>query len=329
MAGTVESTRTIDNPPGTDPGHSLAEAVDFVASVMGFQPLSGALSLFDVFSDVASMKYEERTGVARIVRELPGRQEDRLYLDDPVSYDDVTGLRKLLEVATPDLSLCFSDGTFWGFAASAVPPRTPSVCFLRHGLWGISPGMLGRPEPALYVLRGRPVDSAHILNRAACRRHMTTVFGALSDQDFDAVWSIIETAVEQKNGTNVLFTPAAAGEAERLSAQCIRVSPKGLNPALTQSITTIDGTAIVDLQGQLHAAGAIMDGPHAVQGAWQRGGRYNSAVNYVAAADHPAMILVVSQDGGFELIPPVARASGAVDKAWPMHQYVALNSTST
>ena len=153
---------------------------------------------------------------------------------------------------------------------------------------------------------------------------MQNVLGPIEDADFAALWSIIEACIQQKNGTNVLFTPAAAKEAGRLKAQCIPVAPTPLSPPLAQGITAIDGTVIVDMQGHIHAAGAIMDGPQASRGAWQRGGRYNSAVNYVRAASHPALILVVSQDGGFELIPPIPKA----DNTWPMHRYVALSCTS-
>jgi hypothetical protein len=75
---------------------------------------------------------------------------------------------------------------------------------------------------------------------------------------------------------------------------------------IARHLTGIDGAVLLDTDGYCHAIGAILDGQATPEGDPARGARFNSAVRYLRSLTDrqiPALAVVVSEDGGVDLIP--------------------------
>jgi hypothetical protein len=279
--------------------------------------------LYRLCCDIAGSQYEGRSGSGSFVFLRRGDRDEAVMIRfrEPIHATNAFGARKLMAMATGDFALLFDGDYFWGFASLAGLIDLPHVTFEGNGLWSL---VVGGAQACL-VSFGKPVPPTRILHEADFRAHLRRCFPAITAAGIDRIWQIAAVATGQNVGTNILFTPQAASEAQRLASQCIRIDAVELTPEMTMHLTAIDGTVIADTDGAAHAVGAIMDGPSTVNGTWQRGGRYNSAANYVANAGFPALILIVSQDGYVDIVPPIERKG---DK-WQQSRYLRLSSIAT
>lgn len=75
----------------------------------------------------------------------------------------------------------------------------------------------------------------------------------------------------------------AATETERLAAQCTGVEPFLMTKELMPRVTAIDGSVLVDTEGNCHAIGVILDGLASHRCSPERGARYNSASRHLTA----------------------------------------------
>jgi hypothetical protein len=81
-----------------------------------------------------------------------------------------------------------------------------------------------------------------------------------------------------------------------------------LQPGLAARLSSIDGAVLCDTAGLCHAVGVILDGPAVAAGDRGRGARFNSAVRYVNAHSRRSAAIVVSEDGGLDLLPKLRPA---------------------
>ena len=107
----------------------------------------------------------------------------------------------------------------------------------------------------------------------------------------------------------LVISESAAEEAQRLSVQGTPLVPCALTPELLRNLTPIDGAVILTPKGICHAIGTILDGRATEKGNPARGARFNSAVRYVESRSAPCLAVVVSEDGGIDLIPDSIAAS--------------------
>ena len=121
----------------------------------------------------------------------------------------------------------------------------------------------------------------------------------------DALWKIAIEAARQHRGTMVVISQEAEAEAARLGPQALGLVPVPLTPDRVPLLTAIDGAVLVDTDGYCHAVGVILDGRASRRGDPARGARFNSAVRYVDASDHPCVAIVISEEGGVDLIRPL------------------------
>lgn len=279
--------------------------------------------VYGLCCDIADSHYEGRSGTGSFV--FCRRDQDEsvaaIKFRDPMSADQNFGARKLIEMTSDNFALLFDGGYFWGFASTPRTKHLPHVSFRGRGVWSIEVG----DESLCLVSHGLPMSTARVLTERMFKQHLLECFPEISQAGAGRIWEIAKTAAAQPVGTNILFTPQAASETRRLSSQCIPIAPVRLTADTTIQLTAIDGTVIVDIEGSAHALGAIMDGCSTPNGAWQRGGRYNSAANYVSSANFPAMIFIVSQDGYVDIVPPI----GGKGQKWTQRRYLKLSSTAT
>lgn len=115
----------------------------------------------------------------------------------------------------------------------------------------------------------------------------------------------------------VVISSKAAEEAKRLSAgMTLTFVPADLEQEMAFALSRIDGAVLLDEEGRCHGAGLIV--PSGEEETYSlersRGSRYNSARRYFASCerDHrPTLIVVVSEDGYFDIFPPPAQTESA------------------
>jgi hypothetical protein len=101
----------------------------------------------------------------------------------------------------------------------------------------------------------------------------------------------------------LVFVEDAAEEAKRLGSQAIVIHPVSATPELIKHVTRIDGAVLLGPDAVCHAIGVILDGMATPEGDLARGARFNSALRYVRTHKEPCIAVVVSEDGGIDLIP--------------------------
>jgi hypothetical protein len=104
----------------------------------------------------------------------------------------------------------------------------------------------------------------------------------------------------------IIISADASSEAQRLQAQATGIVPQLLDASLLDHLTGIDGAVLIDPKGLCHAIGVILDGQATEHGDAGRGSRFNSALRYLHYAlerQIPTVAIVVSEDGGVDIIP--------------------------
>jgi hypothetical protein len=122
----------------------------------------------------------------------------------------------------------------------------------------------------------------------------------------DGLMVLISAASTAAHGTTLVISAQAATEAERLAGPATMLDPQDLSAELLRRYADMDGAVLIDPSGICHAVGVILDGEAHGRGDPSRGARYNSALRYEASAAASTVVVVVSEDGGVNLVP-VAR----------------------
>jgi len=130
----------------------------------------------------------------------------------------------------------------------------------------------------------------------------------MTPANVDRFIRLVNEARQEPHGTMLVITEAAAAEAERLKTQATPLSPCELTPSLLRSLTPIDGGLLIDPSGICHAIGVILDGMATDRGNPGRGARFNSALRYVESSEAPCLAIVLSEDGGIDLVPDLRPA---------------------
>jgi len=270
--------------------------------------------LFDACNQIAATKYEQATGSGTL---LLARQDHpavrrKVIFKTPVGVHNRRAARKLLELTDQRIALHLNAKNAWGLATVEEYQGDSEDIFevritdlhqweLAHGgtvLMRVRDWLPSLPKPSVDVQRLR-ID-------------LLRTFPELADEDAERLIGLVEAAEMERHGTMLVISIAAEAEAERLSSQATRLEPCQLTPEMLSRLTPIDGAVLLDVKGVCHAIGVILDGLADKAGDPARGSRYNSALRYVATRNEPCMAIVVSEDGGVDVVPalrpPVRRA---------------------
>ena len=141
------------------------------------------------------------------------------------------------------------------------------------------------------------------LSEDVFRSHVRRIFLKIHGNAEERLWRIVEAAIEQRHGTMIVVSGAAAQEARRLKKQSLGIEPIELTRDLVRRLSGIDGAILIDPKGICHAIGVILDGMATDEGDPSRGARYNSAIRYIASTRASTICLVVSEDGHVDVLP--------------------------
>ncbi|MGG2466862.1 tetratricopeptide repeat protein [Paraclostridium bifermentans] len=130
--------------------------------------------------------------------------------------------------------------------------------------------------------------------------------------DIDSIMKIINEIIKQSKGSMLVISNKAQEESKRLRYQSIIVEKIGLEDEnIIKSISSIDGSILIDTEGKCQSIGVILDGIACKIGDNSRGARYNSAIKYIyeqtnkitgESKNHKCMAIVISEDGMIDII---------------------------
>lgn len=260
--------------------------------------------VFDAMNLISSLAYEGSVADGDIVfapAASAGIHVDvRLKNHVPLHRQKLA--RKLVEMTgSGRVCLCHDSDGIVGLGRCDVPATVPSfrVTFSGHYRWELHYHDRLLMQSAFGIPRLPTVR----LSREVFTSNARRVFDGVEAEKLESLWSIVAAAMDQAQGTMIVFSAAASGEATRLGSEAIAIEPVRLTPELVRKLTGIDGALLADLDGMCHAIGVILDGLASPAVDASRGARYNSAVRYLSAARAPTMCLVVSEDGYVNILP--------------------------
>jgi hypothetical protein len=223
----------------------------------------GQHGLFEACNTLSTMKYEGKEGIGRLVfarRNQPHVHVD-LALKSAVPLRSFGAVRKLLQM--PSGELCLLCDSYEVYRVGRVLPTYDlaaedifTVRFTRQFAWSLLHGqhamMHVRYGQARIRIPGFPEDKFRV--------DLLRVFPGILEDAVERLSAIARSAAGQKHGCMLVISSAAKEEAERLSARCTRVEPFPLTESVIPLLTAIDGSVLVDTEGNCHAIGVILDG---------------------------------------------------------------------
>jgi hypothetical protein len=260
--------------------------------------------VFDACNAVASLKYERAAGSGRFVvarREHPAVKR-AISFSKPVSVHNARGARKLLELSSRGLALHVNARFIFGLVEvddyAAEQEDLFEIEVLDHHHWKL----VHARHTLMHVDSGQPRLLSRPFNAAKLRTDLGRIFDQLSPDDADRLVALVKAAVTEKHGTMLVIVADAPQEAQRLANQATVIEPCSATGKLIEHVTPIDGAVLLGPDCVCHAIGVILDGLATPYGDPSRGARFNSALRYVWA-HQPCLAIVVSEDGGVDLIP--------------------------
>ncbi|GAB2787349.1 hypothetical protein HNQ93_002746 [Hymenobacter luteus] len=271
---------------------------------------AGSHGLYDACNGIAALRHEgdEGVGTMLIARRSHPAVVPIMTLESPIPLRDYRRIRKLLELSEDRNALISDASDVFGLGylvesndAQYEPLFT--VHFTKHYSWELS----HNGQVMMKVVSNTPrlpQGTVDELNFAAAVRR---VFPGVDAAGVAYLWELTLKATAQTNGTILVISEGAAQEAARLTRQCFRVAPRLMTPSVLRLVTNIDGAVLIDPAGTCYAIGVILDGLATEKGDSSRGSRYNSALRYVETSRYPVLVVVVSEDGWIDLLPPMRR----------------------
>ena len=141
--------------------------------------------------------------------------------------------------------------------------------------------------------------------------NLPRIFPDIDRDEIERIKSLVLAAEGEAHGTMLVVSADAESEARRLSAQATLLDSILLSSELLPNLTPIDGAVMLDHHGNCYAIGVILDGMASESGDGSRGARFNSALRYIDTSKSACLAVVISEDGGVDVLPniraPIAR----------------------
>jgi hypothetical protein len=262
-------------------------------------------SLFDVCNTLSSQKYEGATSVGRLIlaRKDHAAVRTQTAFAAPIPVGSARAMRKLLELSRLDLALHMNARDAFGLAKigdyATEQEDLYEISILDRHLWELAHA----GQALMRVHDGLPSLPAPLFDASRLRRDLRRIFPYLADAQSNLLVELVGEAAKEKHGTMLVISEEAVAEADRLANQATLVEPCTLTPELLRQLTPIDGAVLLDPAGTCRAIGVILDGMATEKGNPARGARFNSAIRYVESQKKACMAIVVSEDGGVDLVP--------------------------
>lgn len=259
--------------------------------------------LFHNLDNISATGYERRESNGALLLDSKHNVIKKIEFISPISLGHHRASRKILEMTT-ERSAALTDGRRifglgWFNNNSEATAQIIQFRLRGHHKWSVQQG-----ERLLFnVIDGFP--------RLPRKRFERDIFEEQIRQwvhqeqvQIEALWEIVENALESLHGALIVISIKAEEEAKRLEVQCTRIRPDYLDKDVLPSVFAIDGAVLLTPDGCCYAVGVILDGSTTTSGDPARGSRYNSAVRYVKSSENTAIALVCSEDGQVNFVIP-------------------------
>jgi len=291
----------------------------------------GLHGLYEACNAISTLKYEGKEGIGQLVLGRPDHPHvrRRLELLSPVPIREYNAVRKLLQIASGELCLLCDSAEVYGIGTvnESYDPAEEDlfvVRFVKNFIWELTHA----GHPLMHVRFGVPMLRPTEFPEATFRRDLPRVFQDMTGDRVKNLCQVAKAVAEQKHGAMLVISSSAAEDASRLANQCTRMRPFNPDQDTLSRVTSIDGAVLVDLDGNCHAIGVILDGPASPKCTPSRGARYNSAVRY-AYGRRDCMVLVKSDDGMVNVFPNLMPQIHRSDLAAHLAELRSLASAET
>lgn len=266
--------------------------------------------LFEQLNLVSSLMYEGGKGIGRLILIHPENEaiDYLIQFIQPVSLREPRWVRKILQMAASGSAIIADSQRIYGLGH--LKPTHDSgeqdaftINFLDHYYWELCCGdlVLLRSQYGVAKLPQEYFDQQSFI------ANYIRLFPLSSVEDSLYLWDLLQVQIKQESGSMIVVAEDAAIEAKRLSKQGTSIVPTRITETLLQSISSIDGTILLDPYGICHAFGVILDGEVNEECTPSRGSRYNSGVRYVCSEGRRALAIVASDDKTIDIIPEIRR----------------------
>jgi hypothetical protein len=259
-------------------------------------------SAFNALNGTTARAYEGAAAAGRMLLVGPDHEglEVLARFAEPVGLHGARAVRKLLQTTGPALALLVHDGGAYGLGglrARSASEAVFEVAITAHATWELRHGQ----DVMLRVAYGEAALPRPMFDERLVADTLDRILGPGARTDDLMV--LISAASTAEHGTTLVISSAAEAEAARLAGPATLLVPEVLSAELLRRYADMDGAVLIDPTGVCHAVGVILDGEAIGGGDPSRGARYNSAVRYEASATAATLVVVVSEDGGVNLVP--------------------------
>ena len=311
--------------PGLRPMHTNAEDVIRGAGRSLCNDTVGRIDqrliegdLFNACNTISSLAYEKSVASGRMVlcRKDHPSLNSQISLVQPGRLSRYKAARKLFQLASGRLSLHSDSEQVYGLVSLREYDEVQEDLFEMRVLGNHHWELNHAGKVLMRVRYGVPYLPRLSFDEGKLRRDFIRIFKSITADDIDRLAMLIRAAEEASHGALLIINENAAEESHRLRKQGSPIVACVLTPDLLRPLTTIDGAILLSPDGRCHGIGTILDGNATENGDPSRGARFNSALRY-AESHWPCMAVVVSEDGGIDLIPdlPPAVRRSAIDRA--------------
>lgn len=264
---------------------------------------AGAATFYEDCTAISSLKYEgdDSTGGMLLSTESDPFVAKKIVFQSPSMVNQYRKVRKLLELGDDENYLHCDSEKIYGISSIENYPEDESVYLVRmlgHHHWEL----VHADNTLIRVLYGQPYFPQPELVIKSLRGELSSAFNDLTPVQVDRLVDLVEVAEMESRGTILVISRDAKSEAERLAGQSVPVEPAYLTPRLLKLLTAIDGAILLAPDAICYAIGAILDGVAQGKGDSSRGARYNSALRYIQSVPGDCIAVVVSEDGGVDIV---------------------------
>lgn len=263
---------------------------------------------YDACDKISALTYEQNETLGRFLLAPRDNSDLRstVKFKADISLQNHRRIRKLLEMTSNGGALHTDSEHIFGLV-DYDSPTSPNenvfeVVFLGHHHWQLH----HQGKILMGVRLGEPYLLKPVGYERKLRQDLPRLFAGINTAEIELLLSLVKQVARERRGTLLIVSVDAASESVRLRNQATPTEPTLLTSELLAHLTCIDGAVLIDVKGYCHALGVILDGEATPEGDPARGARFNSAIRYVhssTARAIPTLAVVVSEDGGVDLVP--------------------------
>ncbi|HWL24875.1 MAG TPA: DNA integrity scanning protein DisA nucleotide-binding domain protein [Ureibacillus sp.] len=273
-----------------------------------FFPNGNHLDLMEITNFISSLTYEGAVLRGRFLLYKDDTDFDQVIsLKNAVDITNYRVIRKLLETTKDQMYLLFNGKAIIGLGLknkdTGFRSNAYEIIFKSKLHWEIKLARGKDNSEVIFSIKdGTPtLKSTKNYKQGEFENKF---YDAFNSKEYDDIWNVVKSAMDQKHGTMLVITNRTEKEADRLSNQGFLLDlPAKLPNSVVNGLTSIDGALLLDTSAKCYSFGLILDGKANDLGDLSRGARYNSAIRYIELfkeqykGNYHCLVIIVSEDG--------------------------------